>query len=145
MKTQSDPVLKEKEEVTITLDKMLSNLLWVFQPIAAKRSSFIINDVPPEFYIHTDHPLLERTLGSLLTSVISRSRNSCIRVSAKRYKNIVLLRIKDNKGNFSYDLEKGLCNSQLMAEQLGGCIVANDLRKKTATITLTFRNALQVA
>ena len=38
----------------ITLDKMLSRILWVFQPVAVRHNSFILNDIPPGFYLGAD-------------------------------------------------------------------------------------------
>jgi hypothetical protein len=128
-----------------TLDKMLSRMLGMFQPVAVRHNSFIVNDIAPGFYVSADEKLLERALGSLLISVISRCHNSCIRVSAKLYNNIVLLRINESTGRFTHGLEDSLYHSQLLAAKLGGCVVTNNLRKTQSTVTFTFMNSMNAA
>ncbi|MFI5133907.1 MAG: hypothetical protein ACHQEB_06195 [Chitinophagales bacterium] len=124
---------------TIALDRMVTRLLPRFQPAAVRQKSFIINDVPPDFYVDTDKEILAAAISSLFVSFISRTHNSCIRVTAKRYNNIVLLRLKDANTGFTSVSDYNWQEARSLAAKLGGCVIIDDMYQKSATITLSFR------
>src|SRR5580765_7001445 len=81
---------RKTESQTISVKCLVTQLLSQFQPLAVTHKSFIINDVPADFYATADKNNLTAVISSLLNSIISRSSGSCIRLSAKRYNNIIL-------------------------------------------------------
>jgi len=125
----------------LALDRLVASLLPRFQPVAVNRRSFFVNDIPQNFYIDADENMLATVIGSLLNSVALRSQNSCIRVSAKRFNDIILLRLKDanNKGFNPFNREQWL-EVKPIAEKLGGCILADEETNDTVTVIFSFRS-----
>ena len=123
-----------------SLYKLIARQLAVFQPLAVRQSSFIVNEVPADFRIMADEKTLSSLVHSMLSSVVSHSRNSCIRVSVKQFGNIILLKFRERKGEIVFDMNR--TNVMALTEKLGACIFMNDGRKKTNMLTLSFPNML---
>lgn len=128
----------QKEKTVISLKRMIKRQLYWFQPIAVKRKSFIINDVPADFYVSADRDLLAKGVCNLLESVIRHASHSCIRVTVKRYSDTILLRVTGGGSIHVQELELNLQKIKPVAERLGGCVMTNDFRKKLA-VTFSFR------
>jgi hypothetical protein len=109
-------------------------LLSEFQPKAVKHRSFIVNDVPEDLYVyaHKNNPVM--IISSLLNSIISRSRRSCIRLSAKRYHDIILFRLKDSTTAFTHISNHDWQEVNMLAKKLDGCVIENEIRKEHAQL-----------
>jgi len=142
MKTQF-PGHHQNELATVSLKQIVARLITQWQPIAVRQHSFIVNDIPGDFHLKADSDSLAAIISALLNSVISRTANNCIRISVKRFNDIVLLRLKDSntaRSRYSqYDWQK--INS--LAAKIGGCIVENGI-SKNSSVTLSF-HGLSVA
>jgi|SRR5688572_6287348 len=127
---------KVQAAANITLHSLVACLLPGFRSVALKQKVHILNDVPAGFCVTTDETLLSTLIRKLFSSIIDRSNNSCITVTAKRYRNIILIHLKDtNKFNWTPDSTWEQLNP--LAEKLGGCIVANPADR--ASVTFSFR------
>ena len=124
----------------ISLQKLMKQLLHSFQPAAEGNKSFLLNDVPGDFYVKADENKLATTIRSLLNKVISRSTGSCIRLSAKKYNNVILLYVKETTINGRILSSYELTEVQTLAEKMGGCITVNQYRRNATTLTLSFLN-----
>ena len=129
----------EKPFETIALHKMISHLLCHFQKKAVLQQSFLVNDVSQDFYVSTDKNTLAKAISHLFNSLIPKTRNSCIRVSAKRYSNIILLRISNTNGAIGMINNNCWHEIKIMADWLGGCILMDEVRQKPSNITFSFR------
>lgn len=138
-------VPEDESTSSIGLDKMIAKLISRFQPFSVLNGSFIINDVPAGFYVDADKNLLATVISHLFSAMISKTKNSCIRISAKRYNNIILLRMSDTTGFIHSINTHHWYEMRSMAEKLGGCIIIDDIRKKQSNITLSFRCLANVA
>lgn len=124
---------------SIPLSRMVSQLVSRFQPFAVMRQSLIVNDIPKGFYVDTDENILATVIGHLFNTVIANTKSSCIRISAKRYGNIILIRISDPNGKMQSLSNQDWHALKAMAEKLGGCIIEDDIRRNSANITFSFR------
>jgi hypothetical protein len=145
MKNQFSVSNPENQSQTISLKHIVAQLFSQFQPLAVKHRSFIVNDVPADLYVYADKNNLVMIISSLLNSIISRSRRNCIRVSAKRYHNIVLVRLKDSTKAFTHISGHDWRQVNMLAKRLDGCIIENDIRKEHATITFSFCSLVSAA
>ena len=121
-----------------SLKRLVSRLLSEYQPFAVNHHSFIINDVSDDFFVHGNKEDVDMIISSLLKSVVSRSRNGCIRVTARRYHDIIVIRLKDSC-SISLPDYFDLKNLNVLAEKLGGCVLENNKRSKNAVITFRFQ------
>jgi len=137
-------VLKTLETETLssfcTLDELAGSMIKSFGPLAARNKSVILNDIPDHLYIDTDPDIIAAVLSGLLSAVIRNAKESCIRLSAKIYTNVILVHIKDyNSLNFC-PIENSLQQLQPMAEKVGGSVSVTSQRHNVATFAFSFPN-----
>ena len=124
----------------ISLNQLLSKLLPGFQQLAVDRKSFFINDVPRNILVNTDNNIVASVLADLLRIVSSKADNSCIRISAKSFHDVILIHVKDNNGCNNYVLDANFFQVQPLADKIGGFIDVTSQRKKATTIAFSFSN-----
>jgi hypothetical protein len=128
-----------------SLHHLVENITSSHSPAAQKNRSFFINDVPEGIEVTPDEDLLASVLSGLMNIVINHTQNSCIRITAKSYGNVVLLHVKDD-GCVNYDsISQNLSRMQSMAEKLGGYVGFTSYRNKLTTIAFSFLNQSSLA
>lgn len=111
---------------------------------ATCRHSFIINDIPAHLMVNTDEHMLATIFGNLLNSVISNTKESCIRISARIYGKIALISMKESH-QVNNRVSINLRQLQQMAIKIGGAVSINSDRERTSTIIFSFTNNLPIA
>jgi hypothetical protein len=128
------------QEAWPTLRNMASCLANSFMPVAQRNKSYFVNDIPDELYIDTDPELVSSVLSGLLSAVVRNAKESCIRLSAKIYNNVILVHVQDYN-NFNYSpVENGLQQLQSIAEKMGGNVSVTSQRHNVATFAFSFPN-----
>lgn len=122
------------------LRQMAGRLANSFLPVAMHNKSFFINDIPENLYVDTNPNLVASVLGGLLSSVVSHAKDSCIRLSAKAYSNVILVHVKDCNSFSHYSPENGLKQLQLLAEKMGGFVSVTSQRENVTTFAFSFPN-----
>ena len=123
-----------------TLDYLVSLLATSVLPTAVRRKSFIVNEVPGEFYISADENMLASVLSSLLHTVVTHTENSCIRIAAKEYGNVILIHVKDSSNFNNYAVASDLQQIQALAKKMGGCVSITSRREENTIIAFSFPN-----
>jgi hypothetical protein len=106
---------------------------------AVLRNSFIVNEVPREFQIATDETILAKLLDSLISTVVSSTNDSCIRVRAREYDDIIFFSVRDN-ADIDYAVNGRLREVQSLAREMNGNLTVEQLDDKFVNILLTFPN-----
>lgn len=107
---------------------------------AVQRNSFIVNEVSREFQIAADEIMLANVLNTLVSTVARHSADSCIRIKAKEYDDIIFVSVKDQSGFNKYDMNGNLEQVQLLAKKINGNISIGEPADSFTTILLTFPN-----
>jgi K+-sensing histidine kinase KdpD len=129
----------------VALSLMVSRISASSTPNASRRNSFIVNDIPKELEVNTDEHMLASVFGSLLNTIVTNTKDCCIRVSAKLYGKVVLVHLKESHRAISNAFNGSLRQVQQLAEKIGGTISINSDRDKATTILFTFVNDLPLA
>jgi len=108
--------------------------------IAVNRHSFIINEVLPEFQIETNESSLTILLNQLLSTVVGNSNQSCIRIEAKEYDDVLFLTIKDNSSSASGTVAPNLDAIKTLAREINGTLSISNTDNKIISILLSFPN-----
>lgn len=66
-------------------------LVNTLQPKATSNKSFFINEIPEQLPLAADRQMLASVLGGLLSAIAYNTKDSCIRLTAKTYGNVVLV------------------------------------------------------
>ncbi len=126
--------------IPINLHQLVDQAAGNSIPKAVKRNSFIVNEVPREVQISSNENILAIILDKMLSTVISHSKHSCIRIKATVYDDIVCLSIKD-KSNFSDNtVTEYLDQVKELAKKLKGNVIVRNIADKFTTILLSFPN-----
>jgi len=136
MKTQS-PGHHQNELKIVSLKYIISRLVAQWQSMAVKQRSFILNDVPGDFHLKIDDSTISLIVSSVLNSMISRTANSCIHISAKRFNDIVLLRLKDSNPQTHRCSKHDWQKMNMLVAKIGGCLIESD-SGKNSSVTLSF-------
>jgi glucose-6-phosphate-specific signal transduction histidine kinase len=140
MKTQSVFTETLENSITTPLYSLVNRISESLAPTARRNKSHIINNVSEEICIEANEDKVASVLSRLLNIVILHSENSCVRISAKNFRNVVLLHIKDD-GCLSYDsISNSLTHIQQQAEKIGGFVGFTSYRNKLTTIAFSFTN-----
>jgi hypothetical protein len=123
-----------------TLRRMAGKLTESFRAIAERNQSYFVNDIPDQLYIDTDPELIASVVGGLLSAVVNNARESCIRMSAKIYGNVILLHIKDYNSIDYSNVGLNLSRLQPLAEKAGGAVSVTSQRQNVATYAFSFPN-----
>lgn len=135
---QMDGRLPQQE--AMPLQKMVSRLVAGIIPTATRNRSFLINDIPPGLQIIAPTAMVATVLTNLFTVVASNTRDSCIRITAKVYHNVILVQVRNRNSPNSYTLAHSLQPAQPIAEKIGGYLgVTTQLHNET-TIVFSFPN-----
>ena len=128
------------QQESIALQTLVSHLVAGTVPMAVRGRNFLVNDIPPDLVVHADIEMVKAVLKNLFTSVIPYVEDSCIRITAKVYGNVVLVQLRDHTGINSYFMEQHLADFQPMAEKIGGYIGITSQRDNEMTIVFSFSN-----
>jgi len=122
------------------LHQMVSALVAGELPMAVRRRSFFVNDVPSEFYVSVDTHILASVIRELLHTIVSHTANSCIRISANSYGPIILMQVKDSNSFNYHGIYEDLQPVQQIAGRVGGYVSITSKREDMTTITFSFPN-----
>lgn len=128
-----------------TLQDLVDRLVTGELAAALQKESFIVNEVPGELIIAADENMLAKVLRGLLHTVVSNARNSCIRVAAKVYGDIVLVHIRDTRRADSKTITERLEEIQMLAEKVGGCVTVCNQQEEAITLAFSFFNGIKAA
>lgn len=136
----TETVQPPKTALKRTLQELIDRLVTGELPAVVAKNSFIVNEVPGELLIAADEKMLARVLGNLLHTVVSNAENSCIRVAAKAYGNIVLVHVRDTRRSDNRTIMEHLEQMQPLAEKVGGCVTVCNRQEETITVAFSFLN-----
>jgi hypothetical protein len=117
-------------------DRLINN----FTDKAGRNKSYFVNEIPGHLQLGADTQIFTSVLSGLLAAVAYYTRDSCIRLSAKVYGSVVLLKVKDSNNSDIYGIEAKVQNFKPLAERIRGSVHVTNQYKKLTTITFGFPN-----
>jgi hypothetical protein len=122
------------------LHEVVDRLVKTLQTKTTGNQSFFVNEIPGHLQLGRDPKVVASLLGGLLSTVISYAKDSCIRLSAKLYGNIILVRVKSS-GDLSINGIDGYLQTLLpLAERRRGATGFTSQRNNITTICFGFSN-----
>jgi hypothetical protein len=141
MTENSTPVLVTSAALQSNNDlrQVANRLVKTFLPVAIRNKSFFVNEIPENLYIDSNPQLVASVFGGLLSSVVRHTKDSCIKLSAKVYNNVIVMHVKDCS-NSNHTVENGLKQLQPIAEKIGGVVSITSYRTNVTTFAFSFPN-----
>ncbi len=137
MKNQSDYGVMPTPKTLHQLVKLLANNA---RPSALRSNSFIVNEVPNELMIITDENILATVLSRLLYCFVNNAENSCIRVTANDYDDIIFVNMKSTRGLNNEAIDSDLQQAQAYAKKMNGNVGLTKDDDKVNGIVFSFPN-----
>lgn len=138
MKYSEKPTTAETEPYM--LNQLVKKLIEFYQPVAVNQNSFFVNEVPQNILLKVDWKILATILGSILYIIARCGKNTCIRISAKRNNDLLVMHVKDNNSFNSYAVLSKLIHLQMLARKIGGVLDVTSIHKSEITISFSFSN-----
>lgn len=129
----------------VMIHELVSRLSEGSMPFAISQHSLIVNDVPRELELNADENMVASILGSLLNTLITQTKNCCIRISAKQYGKIALLSLKESHSAGNRAFNGNIRQYQQLAEKVGGTVSISSHREKETTIIFSFITGSTIA
>lgn len=137
MNSSSEQGLPSSPKTIFQLVKLLAaNAL----PSASRNNSFIVNEVPASIKMIADENMLATVLSRLLYSLVNHSENSCIRITANEYDDIVFVHLKSNRSINNDAIDNDLQSVQSYAKKMNGNIGLTKDEAKVTGIVFSFPN-----
>lgn len=137
--------IKMPNRTSIPLQEIVHRIAASSLSAAARKHSFIVNDIPTDLSVDTDENLLASVVATLLYTVIDHTEYSCIRVSAKTFGEIILVNVKEVHRAGGHAFDGNLRGIQKLAERIGGAVSVSNNREKSTDILFSFANHIHAA
>ena len=132
--TVHDNVAGNSSSLQLLLNELVSEL----PGLITGNRIVVENAVPAELQMFADKSVVLPLIYELLTTVVSNARNTCISISAEKYRDVVTLRVVDRNNYNGYALSFSLLSVGRHARYIGGDISVDGIQKKVATVSLSF-------
>src|ERR1044072_7650179 len=84
-----------REQRSVSLYDLIDNTVRSSLPFALRNHNLILNEISSGFMVHCAKQTLTDLIRGILNAIMEFSKSSYIRISAKRYHEIVLVDFKD--------------------------------------------------
>jgi len=127
------------------LHQIVGHLADSYLPLAVRRHSFFVNDVPQDLSVDHNREWIASVISGLLSAVTGQANHTCIRLKAKKYDHIVVLTIQESNNTNGYALAGELKKVFSLAEKNGGCLSISVPVIDNTTISFSFPNLPSLA
>jgi len=127
------------------LNQIVNRLLSTHLSLAERNHSFFINDIPQDLPINHNREWIASVISGLLSTVTGHAKNTCIRLSARKHDQIIVLTILESGNTNSYAMASELKQAYSLAEKIGGCLSISVPVMDNTTISFSFPNLPAVA
>jgi hypothetical protein len=122
------------------LQKLVNALINIKLEGLVRKQSFIINEVQQYIPLNADRLVVTNVLDHLFQNVLRVTGNSCIRISAKEYSQVMLIHIYDTHEN-EYGAENIVSDLiRVEAKKIGGFVGVTRQQKNQTVIAFSFPN-----
>ncbi|MCR6718810.1 MAG: hypothetical protein NVV59_00655 [Chitinophagaceae bacterium] len=122
-----------------SLQNLVGRLTQGYLSEAAKYKNIFVNEVPSDLGIEYNHSWVCSIINGLFNTIVQHSRETCIRISARRYGYVMVLEVKESGSVNGYAMACGLQEINSLAEKIGGCLSIS-VQQPTTTVAFSFPN-----
>ena len=126
---------------SISLKLLVNKLAGNLTSVLIQNKIVVENEVSSEFKMLTDLSNVVPVMNELLTTVVTNARNTCILITAEKFRDIVTLNIQDRNNYNGYALSFSLMSIGRHARFIGGDITIEGAQTRVATVSFSFPDA----
>jgi hypothetical protein len=140
MKNEFNPDLCDTKQQYADLYLIVNSISAGSLSSAIRKQSFIVNDVPKGLEVSVNENMLAAVISNLLHTMITHTSNSCIRISARSFGNVILVHVKESHSPGKPVFAGSLREVQQLAGKIGGTVSINSDRSEATMIVFSFVN-----
>ena len=106
----------------LSLNELVSGLVQSLLPLAIRRHSLVLNEIPRDLRVTADENMLAYVLWNLVNGAIQSTHNECLHIQAVTEGDRLMILIKDVSVYFHHTISRDYRQVQHAAEKLGGGI-----------------------
>lgn len=125
-------------DTAISLQQLVSNLVNSSLPAAKHKNTHLVNEVEQGVALGTRINKAISIISDLLTTVVANSCNGEIHISAKRFRDVVIVEIQERNNYNGYALAYSIGSIEPDAALVGGHISIRGPQQKITTISFSF-------
>lgn len=122
-----------------SLKQIAGKLMNGYLPVAVKHNNFFVNDIPADLAIEHNQSWISSVICGVLDTIVQHSRETCIRITARKYGYVVVLEVKESGSVNGYAMACGLQQVNSLAEKIGGCLSIS-IQQPMTTVAFSFPN-----
>jgi glucose-6-phosphate-specific signal transduction histidine kinase len=123
-----------------TLSQLVGRIAGDYLPMAVRNKSFFVNEVPVDMPVDHNREWIASVISGLLSAVVMHAKDTCIRLSARKYGHVMVLEIQESGCISSYAMACGLQDVQSLAEKIGGSLSISIQKPASTRIAFSFPN-----
>lgn len=123
-----------------SLTQLVGRIAGDYLKIAVKNRSFFVNEVPGDMEVDHNKEWIASVISGLLSTVVMHARDTCIRLSARKYGHVVVLEVQDSGCISTYAMACGLQDVQTLAEKIGGSLSISVHKTTITRVAFSFPN-----
>ena len=123
-----------------TLSQLVSRISGDYLPKAVRNRSFFINEVPSDLAVDHNREWIASVVSGMLSTVVMHARDTCIRLSGRKYGQVIVLEVQESGCISTYAMACGLQDVQTMAEKIGGSLNISVHKSAVTRIAFSFPN-----
>lgn len=121
-----------------TLSQLVGRITGDYLPMAVKNRSFFVNEVPVDLVIDHNRDWIASVVRGMLSAVVMHARDTCIRLSGRKYGQVMVLEVQESGCISTYAMACGLQDVQTMAEKIGGSLNISVHKDTVTRISFSF-------
>lgn len=122
------------------LRQLAGTLTDSFLPTATRNRNFFVNAIGSDIEIGQNREWIASVISGMLSTVVGYSRDTCIRLTAKKMDSVIIVEIQESGSVNSYTMACALQKIQSLAEKIGGSLHLSINKPQTTTISFSFPN-----
>lgn len=126
------------EQRSTSLYDLIDGLIRFTLPVALRNHNLIVNEVSPQLTIKSDKKSLTSVIGEILSTILNHSKSSYMRISAKRYHDVIVVHVRDFNILNSEQLPFELKHLQELTRKIGGYVGITSQRQYETTVAFSF-------
>ena len=122
------------------LKQLAGKITGNFLPLAVRNNNFFINDIPADLPLEHNIEWVSSVISGLVSTVVNHAKDTCIRLSAKKYGYVMVLEVHESGSQNTYAMACALQQVQHLAQKIGGCLSISMRKHESTTIAFSFPN-----
>jgi hypothetical protein len=138
MRTAHCPENNSHDLTHVSLHLLINSAVGHLTGLISRNGVTIDNAVTADYMITLQQNKEAAVIYDMMAAMVANARNTTIRITAERFRDIMIVSAEDRNNFNGYALSFSLMPVQAEASMAGGVLSLRDVQKKVATVSFSF-------